>query len=369
LSRDNIQQLKAMLRRNTVLQDLDLSGYALGSAGLAEIASALYRNTSIQGLDISENGLDDPAAATALRELLRRNKTITRLSMDHNIFGSNDIIVRIIAEGFRNNTTLQVLDLSFCDLNDQGLSILAAGLGQQKRGLLKLNLSANPIECSGLQALVNNATAALSTVTHLNLAKTSIHDEGATFLAETLRHQTLPSLKCLQLANCRGISHDGLVTLVSALEDNETLETVNLIEVIFIAQDYLALASSLPNMKGLRQIDFSLSTTDPSVMSALLEGFRKNTSLHDVNIVEDEPGKDWLRELSFFLYRNKFGRLLQDSDTDDRASLGIWSRALGSVATRPDVLFHVLTSKAGLIRATPREDGEDFLKRKRDDSE
>jgi hypothetical protein len=66
------------------------------------------------------------------------------------------------------------------------------------------------------------------------------------------------------------------------------------------------------------------------------------------------------------LERNKFSRLLQDSDTDDRASLGLWSRALGSAATRPDVLFHVLTSKAGLIRANPSEDSQ---KRKRDDSE
>jgi hypothetical protein len=87
LGPDNIQQLKAMLRRNTVLQYLDISGDALGSAGLAEVVSALYRNTSIQGLDISANGLDDLAAASTLRELLRRNKTITRLYMDNNAFG------------------------------------------------------------------------------------------------------------------------------------------------------------------------------------------------------------------------------------------------------------------------------------------
>jgi hypothetical protein len=100
-------------------------------------------------------------------------------------------------------------------------------------------------------------------------------------------------------------------------------------------------------------------------MSALLEGFRKNTSLHEVNIVGYAQSK-WWQELSFILYRNKFSRLLQNSDTDDRESLGLWSRALGSVATRPDVLFHVLTPKAGLIQATP---GEDSKKRKRDDSE
>jgi hypothetical protein len=99
-------------------------------------------------------------------------------------------------------------------------------------------------------------------------------------------------------------------------------------------------------------------------MPVLLEGFQKNTSLYDVNISwHEEHGKYWS---SLLLYRNKFSRLLQDSDTYDRASLGFWSRALGSVATRPDVLFHALTSESGLICATP---GEDSKKRKRDDSE
>jgi Ran GTPase-activating protein (RanGAP) involved in mRNA processing and transport len=248
-------------------------------------------------------------------------------------------------------------------LDDQGLSTLAERLGQQKRGLVDLDLSTNLITRSGLRALVDNAATALSTLTKLTLSFNNI-DEGATFLAETLRLQTLPSLKCLCLQSC-DISDDGFAALVSALEENDTLETIGLDDNDISVRGCLALASSLPNIKRLRQIDFSCTSSDPTVMPALLEGFRKNTSLHKVNIVGCEHGK-WSQELSFLLYRNKFSRLLQDSDTDDRESLGLWSRALGSVATRPDVLFHVLTSKAGLIRATP---GEDSKKRKRDDSE
>jgi Ran GTPase-activating protein (RanGAP) involved in mRNA processing and transport len=181
LSGDNIQQLKTMLRRNTVLQELDLTGDGLGSTGLAEIASALYRNTSIQGLHVSVNGLDDLASANGLRELLRRNKTITRLFLDHNTFGNNIAAVRSIADGLRINTTLEVLDLASCLLGEQGLSILAECLGQQKRGLVNLDLSWNHITCSGLRALVNNATATLSTLTHLYLSYNSILDEGTTF--------------------------------------------------------------------------------------------------------------------------------------------------------------------------------------------
>jgi Ran GTPase-activating protein (RanGAP) involved in mRNA processing and transport len=211
---------------------------------------------------------------------------------------------------------------------------------------------------------VDNATAALSTVTNLNLDNNPFLDEGASFLAEALRRQTLPSLKCLQLADC-GMTDNGLVALMSVMEENETLETVEFESNRFSVGGYLALASILPNIEGLRKIQFSWTPSDPRVMSALLEGFRKNKSLHVVNIFGCQLG-EWSQELSFLLYRNKFSRLLQDSDTDDHESLGLWSRALGSVATRPDVLFHVLTSKAGLIRAAP---GEDSNKRKRDDSE
>jgi hypothetical protein len=95
-------------------------------------------------------------------------------------------------------------------------------------------------------------------------------------------------------------------------------------------------------------------------------GVSKDTSLHEVNIEECEPG-EWSQELSFILYRNKFSRLIRDSDTDNRGSLGLWSHALTSVATRPDVLFHVLASKAGLIRAKPKP-GKESKKRKHDDS-
>jgi Ran GTPase-activating protein (RanGAP) involved in mRNA processing and transport len=196
---------------------------APGSAGLAEIVPALYRNTSIQRFDISDNGLDDLAAATALRQLLRRNRTITTLNIHSNIFGRNVTAVSCIAHGFSDNTTLQELDLSSCELDDQGLSILAESLGQHKRSLVNLNLSANLITCSGLRALVNNATAALSTVTNLDLSLNPVLDEGAIFLAETSRLQTLPSPTHLSLVKCR-ISDDGIVVLMSALEENQTLE-------------------------------------------------------------------------------------------------------------------------------------------------
>jgi hypothetical protein len=139
-------------------------------------------------------------------------------------------------------------------------------------------------------ALLNNATVALSSVTHLNLGHTMILlDEIATVLAVALRRQTLPSLRCLQLAGC-GIYGDAFAALISSLEENETLEVLDVLGVPFSVRGYLALASSLLNIKLLRQIDFSWTTFDPPTTPAFMEGFRKNTSLHDVNILGCEHG-------------------------------------------------------------------------------
>jgi hypothetical protein len=194
-----------------------------------------------------------------------------------------------------------------------------------------------------------------------------LDEGGATLLANALRLQTLPILKCLSLDACR-VGDDCFATLVPALEQNESLEIFSLGGNYFETPGLLVFAASLPNIKGLRQINLSWTYDYPSAMPALLEGFRKSTSLHEVNIGGFGPGK-WSKELSFILYRNKFSRLIQDSDTDNRGSLGRWSHALVSVATRPVVLFHVLTSKAGLVRAKKPKSGKESKKRKHDDSE
>jgi Ran GTPase-activating protein (RanGAP) involved in mRNA processing and transport len=168
---------------------------------------------------------------------------ISRTEQSH-LVNNNVAAVRCIADGFRTNTTLQVLELSSCKLGDQGILILAESLGQRKRGLVDLDLSVNHSTYGGLRALVDNDTVALSTLTHLDLSLFSLIDEGATFLAETLRVQTLLSLKGLRLICC-DIS-DGLAAVVSALEEIKTLESVDLKDNAFSVHGYLALASGLP---------------------------------------------------------------------------------------------------------------------------
>jgi Ran GTPase-activating protein (RanGAP) involved in mRNA processing and transport len=366
LSRENVQQLKSMLQRNRALESLDLASSDLKSAGLAEIAPALYRNTSIKDLVLADNGLDGIESANVLRELIRRNKTVTRLFICYNCFGESLAAVRSIADGVSRNRTLKLLDLSGCGLDDQGISVLANALASRNASILELNLSSNNFTSVGVRALVDDNIEAVKILTKLCLSDNPIRREGATILADSLCRNAMPSLKQLDLFCCH-IDNDGFVALVSALEQNTSLQILDLKYNIIIDRGYMALAESLPNIKGLQEINIStIAGIQSTTVPLLLEGFRKNTSLVKVTINARFGLWDFLEEIEVLGRRNRFTPLLKALDPPGTSPrLGIWSRALAEVATYPDVLFHVLRNKPKLVgsagaskkrkRATSRE--------------
>jgi Ran GTPase-activating protein (RanGAP) involved in mRNA processing and transport len=350
-SREDVQQLTAILRHNTVLQSLDLTSSALGSAGLAEIAPALYRNTSIKTLDLSYTGLNNVESANMLRELLRRNKTITSLSIAHNAFGGNAAAARSIFEGVRSNRALQQLDLEDCELGDRGVSVLANALVTRNAGTLELDLQCNQVTSVGVRALVDDNAESGKTLTKLCLTHNPVRSEGATILAVALRRNALPSLKRLGLNYC-GIYDDGFVALVSSLEQNTSLQILNLQGNDFGERGSMALAESLPNIKRLQQISFTVNASSQSTLPLLLEGFRKNISLVKVNLRYGglQVNWDWYQELKFMGQQNRFTPLLKASDPPNTSpKSGIWSQALAKVAIEPDVLFHLLRNKPKLV--------------------
>jgi hypothetical protein len=158
---------------------------------------------------------------------------------------------------------------------------------------------------------------------------------------------------------------------MSTLEQNTNLQILDLKDNDFGERGFMALAESLPNIKGLHQIGFTVNASFQSTLPLLLEGFRKNTSLVEVNHEIGGCGGcaygEWSQELMFLGQRNRFTPLLKASDPPDASpKLGIWSRALAKVAnqvaTEPDALFHLLLNKPKLIGSAGSSQ-----KRKRDD--
>jgi Ran GTPase-activating protein (RanGAP) involved in mRNA processing and transport len=78
----------------------------------------------------------------------------------------------------------------------------------------------------------------------------------------------MPNLKRLDLSWC-GVGDDGFVALVSALEQNTSLRMLVLRGNDFGERGYVALAESLPNIKGLQQINITANGIVPSSVVSL----------------------------------------------------------------------------------------------------
>jgi hypothetical protein len=187
---------------------------------------------------------------------------------------------------------------------------------------------------------------------------------GAVLLANALGRNTVPNLKELFIEDCR-VDDEGLQEIASALERNKTLEWIALEDNVFREAGVLALAGSLPNIKTLDRLDLPWNDSVSACMPILMEGLRKNKSLREIFFDGGSTG-EWSQELEFLEHRNRFHRLIPSPESlDAERNMGVWSNALASVATRPDVIFHALCLKPQLVRSA----GESKKRKRGNDDE
>jgi Ran GTPase-activating protein (RanGAP) involved in mRNA processing and transport len=316
---DHAAQLKSMLYKNTVLQHLNGSGTGLGSAGLAEIAAGLYRNTTLQHLSyLSGNDLGDLTSAKTLKDLLRRNKSLTTLYIEDIPFGCTLGTAECIAQGLSGSRSLQTISLSNCMLGDRDISALAKGLGSCNKTLRTLFLCNNQITSTGLGVLLDLVAEKLP-IARLLLSQNSLGRAGANVIASALGRNTVPNLKELFIKDC-GVDDEGLQEIASALERNNTLKAIALIDNVFSEAGVMALAGSLPNIRTLDCIDLSWNDSVSASMPILMEGLRKNKSLQNI-VFDGGPSGEWSQELVFLQYRNRFHRLIKPTTTTIANSL------------------------------------------------
>jgi Ran GTPase-activating protein (RanGAP) involved in mRNA processing and transport len=154
---------------------------------------------SIKVLDISYNELIGIGSARLIRDILRSNKIMTALDLSGNIFGQTTCAVECIADGLGSNSTLLKIDLSWCGLIDDSVSILAQTLGSRNTTLQTLTLGTNSITSTGLGLLLESMEQS-SHITDLDLqCNDAIVNEGASLLARSLGNNALPNLTRLSL--------------------------------------------------------------------------------------------------------------------------------------------------------------------------
>lgn len=124
----------------------------LSEADTLVVANFLRDGAFVQYLDLRGNSIG-PDGIKTIAGALKRNRSISGLSLKWNPFGKDPAGVRGLCEMLRSNLTISYLDLQGCGLDSAGAELLA-GMLAENRTIKFLDLSWNPLGVAGGVSIV-----------------------------------------------------------------------------------------------------------------------------------------------------------------------------------------------------------------------
>jgi len=197
-----------------------------GKGGFVSLDLLLQKpNCSLEKLYISHNDLDNECC-NILAKVLTRNRSLKVLDLSSCVFDEQGM--RSLSNSLVNNNTLKQLICKCSSIGSAGLTLLSSRLPYMISSLKVLDLSGCSIDDRGAATLGSALQSSVTAVKalELNLSLSSISASGWDDFCVCLR-DTNSSLKRLSIANC-GINEEKITVLSNALLNNSTLKTLNI---------------------------------------------------------------------------------------------------------------------------------------------
>jgi Leucine-rich repeat (LRR) protein len=168
-------------------------------------------------------------------------------------------------------TSVKELNLSYNDIGDAGIQIIASGLKNMK-SMTHLDLSNNKFGDDGTRE-VASALKELNSMTHLDLHDNKIKKSGGLALAAALN--SIPDLKYLNVGHNK-LGNAGVRALISAMPPMVNLTYLNLMRTGFDEISCNSLKAVLPALVSLQldfcRVRFPKLTTNMIALESLMHG-------------------------------------------------------------------------------------------------
>lgn len=207
-----------------------LSFRRISTTELGRIFQAIGANTHLRDLYVSGHVLD-ATCIDHLSESLTLNDSLKTLNLGNSTFGENAHVFGLFCEGLAANEGLVKLDLEnkglLSNKNNkyEVCHILAECLAKNKT-LQELNLSRNELDDNAMIILA----PALTGLQKINVAMNNIGPEGARVIAKQLISDCTSKVQELELSDNPLL--EGASELASALENNKNLRVLKMVDVV-----------------------------------------------------------------------------------------------------------------------------------------
>jgi len=274
--------------------------YILGEQGhnlptreqLRDFFSSIYQNRSIDTFEIEAIFVDDEFGGGLIEGLLSGHPNIDRIRIGNGRLGS--IGCEALGEVLKHpQSKLKELRLVYCQLDDEGISILCDGLVGNST-MKKLSLYGNTnITSVGWRALLPVLQHPNCKLIDLDLPYTGINDEGANILGSALNGS---SLKFLNLTCSHGMYGVGWQKLFNQLSQT-TIEHLGL----FHNNIEIGVLSLLGSISTLKSVDLASNRSSASTPSRWQSFFnslqRSNIKLKRLSISYNHIGNEGMAAL------------------------------------------------------------------------
>lgn len=218
----------------------------------ADMSEALDSNKSIKNINIADYPVENSQIKSLHFELLNYDNII-KLSLRNSQINPEQS--KLLADGFKSNHSLKILDLSGNNLGYVGAKYIADTL-VKNTGIISLDISRNNIEEAGAIFLANMLKVNNSLIA-LNLSNNNIKDVGVIFLSNNLASNKSLSYIALQYNN---IGERGIEALSDLLLNNNTLTK-------------LKIDGNNINYQGIEHIAKSMDINASIIMLSGIKGF------------------------------------------------------------------------------------------------
>jgi Ran GTPase-activating protein (RanGAP) involved in mRNA processing and transport len=208
--------LSRRLSKLEKLRSISLAGNPIGPRGIeALIEEGNLHHISV--VNLSDCDVGDEGVATLGCYLQLQSASIETLHLDMN--GIGDIGLIALADGLKMNPKMKTLDLFCNDFGELGIKSLMSAISSRRSNLEHLSLRANRIADKGAQNIACRLNA--SSLKKLNIGYNEIGDKGASCIAESLaRNKILRELKM----SCNSLGNKSITVFATALVANQSLE-------------------------------------------------------------------------------------------------------------------------------------------------
>ena len=279
-----INELKDSLETNSKLRVITLCD--IKGSELPCIKEVLSCTTTLETLNFPVHQATDEILIQSNYNKVNINicgnfSNCTLESMDISDQNIDDQTVLLIAFGLQNNTVLKSLNMSQNSISDIGLLAVGSSL-KDNDTLCELDLSNNPFTSQGIADFVKAIQINQKlNLRKLNVSELSISKDGARVIGDfvnsnrTLQHFTMSKL--------RGIGSDGANLFVNTCRNNETLCVLDISE-INLTDDGAAAISSCIHHNVIQEMNLSNNKITKEGAKILAKAIKKNISLNTFDI-------------------------------------------------------------------------------------